>query len=463
MSKLKDMHFEISERKVFLRITDLIVVLFSIWLLGLTTDFTYLRIEQSHTLYIVVLCLYIHFFGTLFELYNLQNSSSEVGVSKGVILTSVSTVVFYLLTPWYTPVLPSNRYQIILFFLALFISLYGWRYIYSRFLTTHRFYKKSLLFCNIDNFHELEQGLRLAHPYYRIVGIVNTASSATTAATMNVPVIRIEDVAAYCAINKISEITVGVYDSQEITPEISAHLLQLLEQGFIVREYAQVYENLTYRIPLQFLTRDFYRYFPFSRSNQNHLYLWMVRFNEIVFAILGLAFGLVLLPFVALGNWIGNKGPLLYTQDRIGQNGIPFKIYKLRSMVINAEKNGAVFAQVNDTRITPFGRFLRKSRLDEVPQLYNILRGDMSFIGPRPEREVFVEQIASVMPYYKTRHAIKPGLTGWAQVNYSYGDSIDDSLMKLQYDLFYIKHRSIFLDLNIIVKTLSTVLFYRGQ
>ena len=132
-------------------------------------------------------------------------------------------------------------------------------------------------------------------------------------------------------------------------------------------------------------------------------------------------------------------------------------------MIKNAEKNGAVFATTNDTRITPFGKFLRKSRIDEFPQFINILRGEMAVIGPRPERPTIVNEIAEGMPFYQTRHVIKPGLTGWAQVNYSYGKTIDDSLVKLQYDLYYIKHRSIFLDIDIILKTFSTVLFYRGQ
>ena len=132
-------------------------------------------------------------------------------------------------------------------------------------------------------------------------------------------------------------------------------------------------------------------------------------------------------------------------------------------MVENAESNGAVFTTSNDTRVTSFGKFLRKTRIDEFPQFINILKGEMAVIGPRPERAVFVDEIAELMPFYETRHVIKPGLTGWAQVNYSYGETIDDSLIKLQYDLYYIKHRSIYLDLNIIFKTITTVLFYRGQ
>jgi lipopolysaccharide/colanic/teichoic acid biosynthesis glycosyltransferase len=162
-------------------------------------------------------------------------------------------------------------------------------------------------------------------------------------------------------------------------------------------------------------------------------------------------------------NLFINKGDLFYTQQRVGRNGKLFKIYKFRSMVQDAEANGAVFAIVNDSRVTAFGRFLRKSRLDEIPQFLNILRGEMAIIGPRPERPVFVDEITEKMPYYKIRHVIKPGLTGWAQVCYPYGSSIEDSLMKLQYDLYYIKHRSVILDIEIVSKTLSTVLFFRGQ
>ncbi|PIY13133.1 MAG: sugar transferase, partial [Flavobacteriaceae bacterium CG_4_10_14_3_um_filter_33_47] len=136
---------------------------------------------------------------------------------------------------------------------------------------------------------------------------------------------------------------------------------------------------------------------------------------------------------------------------------------KYRTMVKNAEKNGAVWAKKDDVRITPFGKILRNSRLDEMPQFLNILKGDMSLIGPRPERPHFVRELSQTIPFYETRHIIKPGLTGWAQVNTRYGSSVDDSLLKLQYDLYYIKHRSFFLDANILIKTLSTVIFFRGQ
>lgn len=189
----------------------------------------------------------------------------------------------------------------------------------------------------------------------------------------------------------------------------------------------------------------------------------LVRIIEIVISVIGLVAGLLLLPLIMVGNAIANKGTLFYTQQRIGKDGVVFDIFKLRTMITDAETDGAVFTTINDSRVTVFGKFLRKTRIDEFPQFINILKGDMAVIGPRPERPVFVKKIAEIMPFYETRHIIKPGLTGWAQVNYSYGETINDSLIKLQYDLYYIKHRSIFLDFNIAFKTITTVLFYRGQ
>jgi lipopolysaccharide/colanic/teichoic acid biosynthesis glycosyltransferase len=182
-----------------------------------------------------------------------------------------------------------------------------------------------------------------------------------------------------------------------------------------------------------------------------------------MFSIVGILLGILLLPIILLGNLIANRGPLFYLQDRVGKNGLIFSIIKFRTMIIDAEKNGAVWASKNDARVTLFGKILRRSRLDEIPQFINILRGEMSLIGPRPERPYFVQELSQVIPFYETRHIVKPGLTGWAQVKVRYGSTVDDSLLKLQYDLYYIKHRSFFLDANIIIKTLSTMIFFRGQ
>ena len=263
--------------------------------------------------------------------------------------------------------------------------------------------------------------------------------------------------------SKVSEIVVASPWDGGMTVKLYNTLIDLLEKGVSIREYTQVYEEITHRVPVQHVDKDFYRYFPFSRSNQNKLYLFFHRILDLLFSLIGLAFGLLISPIILIGNLIGNRGPLFYTQTRVGKNGEHFNIYKLRSMVVDAEKHGAQFAGKRDSRVTKFGRFLRRSRFDEIPQFINVIKGDMSVIGPRPERPVFVKQLSESIPFYEVRHLVKPGVTGWAQVTAKYGASQEDALEKLQYDLYYIKHRSLFLDISIVFKTLSTIIFFRGQ
>lgn len=464
MNKYKDIHFEVSERKILLRIFDVISVLLSLYIVGIAFQFNYFNISETNFYWTIVLGIYLNFIGSVFEMYNLQVASNQFEVIKSIILTSSITVLVYLLTPVFTPVLPSNRIQILIFYIAVFLALFIWRMIYVRFFASNRFAKKVILICDKEQLKELVHALESADPHYRVLGFVNSDSGNTkTNDILKIKNIDINTLEEFVKKNSISEIVIASQKTDGITVNLYNQLIHLLENGYIIREYTQVYENITQRIPVQYVSRDFYRYFPFSRSNQNHFYLIIVRLFEIVFSLLGLLIGILILPLILIGNLFGNRGKLFYTQERVGKNGKIFNIVKYRTMVKNAEKEGAVFATTNDNRVTPFGKIMRKSRMDEIPQFINILKGDMAVIGPRPERPIFVNEIAEVMPFYETRHVIKPGLTGWAQVNYSYGETINDSLIKLQYDLYYIKHRSIFLDVNIIFKTLSTVLLYRGQ
>lgn len=464
MNNRKEIHFEVSERKILLRIFDVVSVLLSLYLVGIIFQFNYFNISTTNFYWTIVLGIYLSFIGSVFEMYNLQVASNQSQVIKSIILTASITVLMYLLTPFYTPRLPSNRIQILIFYIAIFLALFIWRMLYVRFLASNRFSKKVILICDKEQLKELVAGLQSADPHYRVLGFVNSDSAnAKNGESLKIKNIDIDNLEQFVIKNSISEIVIASQKTDGITVNLYNQLIHLLENGYIIREYTQVYENLTQRIPVQYVSRDFYRYFPFSRSNQNHFYLIMARFFEIIFSVIGLLLGLALLPLILIGNLLGNRGKLFYTQERVGKNGKVFSIVKFRTMVKNAEKEGAVFATTNDSRITPFGKILRKSRMDEFPQFINILKGDMAVIGPRPERPVFVNEIAERMPFYETRHVIKPGLTGWAQVNYAYGETIDDSLIKLQYDLYYIKHRSLFLDVNIIFKTLSTVLLYKGQ
>lgn len=462
----KKIHFEISERKILLRIFDVMTVLVSLYFVGIIFKFNYFNISATNYYWTIVLGIYLNIIGTVFEMYNLQVASNQYQVIKSIILTASTTVLIYLLTPIYTPFLPANRIQILFFYVAILLSLFLWRLLYVKFLASSRFEKKVILICDKDQAKELVLGLENVDPHYKVMGYVNSDSNQVGKSkkeedfVKNIDIDKLED---FVVKHSVSEVVIASQKTDGITVNLYNQLIHLLENGYVIREYTQVYETITNRIPVQYVARDFYRYFPFSRSNQNQLYLMIVRILEIVISIIGLAIGIALFPMIFIGNLIGNRGTFFYTQERIGKNGIPFRILKLRTMVKNAESNGAVFTTSNDSRITTFGKFLRKTRIDEIPQFFNILNGEMGVIGPRPERPVFVREIAEVMPFYETRHVIKPGLTGWAQVNYSYGETIDDSLIKLQYDLYYIKHRSIFLDINIVLKTFSTVLFYRGQ
>ncbi|MFV8322591.1 exopolysaccharide biosynthesis polyprenyl glycosylphosphotransferase [Flavobacterium sp. LS2R12] len=464
MFSVDKMHFEISERKMILRIFDVFFVFGSLFLIGNIFDFDYFILSTSNFYWMLILGVYINLFGTIFEMYNLQVASNQFQVLKSSILTVSTTVLVYLLTPIFSPELPSKRIQIVLFYVVVFLALFLWRMFYVSFLASTRFLQNAVLICDNEQVEELISGLENIDPHYKIIAFVNAdAAEDETVEFPYVKNIKRDTLFSFVKQNSISEIVIASQKTDGITAELYQQLLYLLESGVIIREYTQVYESKTQRIPVHYMSRDFYRFFPFSRSNHNKLYLIAVRIFEISASVLGLCIGLVLFPLILLGNAIGNRGKLFYTQERVGKDGVVFEILKFRTMVSNAESNGAVFTTTNDSRVTAFGKFLRKTRIDEFPQFINILKGDMAVIGPRPERPFFVKEIAEIMPFYETRHIIKPGLTGWAQVNYAYGATIDDSLIKLQYDLYYIKHRSIFLDLNIAFKTITTVLFYRGQ
>jgi lipopolysaccharide/colanic/teichoic acid biosynthesis glycosyltransferase len=182
-----------------------------------------------------------------------------------------------------------------------------------------------------------------------------------------------------------------------------------------------------------------------------------------VLMILPVAFPLMLLVAISVFLESGGRGSVFYKQTRVSQDGRLFQIYKFRSMVTDAEKDGvARWASKNDSRITRVGAIIRKGRLDELPQLWNVLKGDMSFVGPRPERPEFVAKLAAKLPYYEERHRVKPGLTGWAQIRYPYGESEEDGLQKLQYDLYYVKNFSIFLDVLILLQTAEVVMLGKG-
>jgi len=464
MSKKKGIHFEVSERKILLRILDLVMVYLGVYCLSLYFDFEYIVVSAENSVALILLGVYVSIFATIFELYDLQKASRLDTTFKNIVITASTVVLFYLLTPVLSPFLPIERIQIVYLYVTIIVSILLWRLVYINLIESPRFYKRVLLVGEVSNIDGLIKALDTSDPNYRIVGFINSeASSADSVKFTGLKEFAATEFLETIDKERISEILVASFNTEAIMAEVYHDLMLLLERGFKIRDYSQVYEELLQKVPIQFVGKDFYKYFPFSRSNENKLYIFFHRAFDVTFSLIGLMVGVLLLPIILIGNLMGNKGPLFYVQERVGINGKPFNIVKLRTMVVNAEKDGVKWAQKNDKRITSFGMFLRRSRLDEVPQFYNVLKGDMSIIGPRPERPFFVSELSRIIPFYETRHMIKPGLTGWAQVSTRYGSSVDDSLTKLQYDLYYIKHRSVFLDFSITIKTLSTILYYRGQ
>ncbi len=464
MSERPLLHFEISERKILLRLFDILGVLLSLGLVRLLLDFDYFRFDTDNWSWTVVLLLYLNIFATVFELYDLQKASRFEVVLKNVLLTSSVTVLLFMLTPYFTPILPSNRMQIIFFFLAIAVPILLWRYTYITLISSPRFFKRVLVVGDSFDINLITNSLQKSDPNYMVVGFVNTDTNLKEEIREHTLLqFEVDELLEAIKSHHINEIVVtSAYEKGLMLP-LYTQLSELLISGFPVRDYIQVYEEITQRIPVQHVDKDFYKYFPFSRSNQNKFYGTVSRSLDILVSFFGLILGTLFLPLVLIGNIFGNRGKIFYQQERVGKNGKAFNILKLRTMTKDAEPDGPRYADKNDRRITRFGMFLRRTRIDEIPQFWNVLKGDMSIIGPRPERPVFVEELKEIIPFYDTRHIIKPGLTGWAQVMANYGNCHTDSLEKLQYDLYYIKHRGVFLDLSIILKTMSTVVFFRGQ
>jgi sugar transferase (PEP-CTERM system associated) len=270
----------------------------------------------------------------------------------------------------------------------------------------------------------------------------------------------IDDIPQIVRARDVDRVVVSLADARGNLP--MQRLLEMkMADGVSFDHLASVYEEYTGKIAVENLRPS---WFIFSSGFRNAASTRVAkRVLDLVAAGVGLLLAGPIMALVALAVRLSSPGPALYHQRRVGQAGRPFTVHKFRSMRQDAEaRTGAVWARANDSRLTPIGGLLRKTRLDELPQLWNVLRGEMSFVGPRPERPEFVTELTKQIPFYGERHVVKPGLTGWAQVRYAYGASVEDALEKLQYDLYYIKNISIAFDVFIIFDTVKTVIFRRG-
>ncbi|UCG33061.1 MAG: sugar transferase [Phycisphaerales bacterium] len=257
-----------------------------------------------------------------------------------------------------------------------------------------------------------------------------------------------------CRANDIREIVIHSDEFKDATVLRAA--LGLLRKGRRVTDAVTFYEKTLHRVPVDEISAEWFLFADLQLYR--HEQATLKRIFDVLVASIGLLVSLVLTPVIALAIRLDSPGPIFYSQDRIGLKGRVFRLHKFRTMTTNAEGGGIVWSFKGDKRVTRVGRFLRRTRLDELPQFWNILRGQMSIVGPRPERPEFVAQLAEAIPFYDQRHLIMPGLTGWAQVNYRYGSCTEDARWKLEYDLYYMKHMSLELDLLILLRTCFTVL-----
>ena len=295
---------------------------------------------------------------------------------------------------------------------------------------------------------------------FRVVGFVDSDPALVGQSLINPKVIGLtSELGELVKSENIDRIVVAIGDRRGQFP--TQELLRLSLSGDVsIEESASFYERLTGRVLLDMIRPS---WLIFSSRGQR------VRTSEVAraimhrtIALLGAIISLPIAIVTAILIKIDSRGPVLYKQQRVGKNGRAFTLMKFRSMRTDAEKDGPVWAKSEDERMTRLGRIIRKIRVDEIPQFWNILRGDMNFVGPRPERPHFVAQLAQEIPFYEQRHLIPPGLTGWAQIKYPYGASIEDAKQKLQYDLYYIKNQNLTLDATILFETIKTILFGRG-
>ncbi len=269
----------------------------------------------------------------------------------------------------------------------------------------------------------------------------------------------VADVRAVCEQHRPMRIVVGMAERRNRLPV--QDLLEIRFGGVFVEDAADTYEMALHRVCSSKIQPSQLIFSSMLGPRRNAITLQV--FYSLLFSLFGLIVAAPLMVLTALAVKLTSKGPMLYRQRRVGLNGRVFTVYKFRSMYVDAEaRTGAVWATKDDPRITPLGKWLRKLRLDELPQLWNVVKGEMSMVGPRPERPEFVDMLAQQIPYYRQRLAVKPGITGWAQINHKYGDTLVDSMIKLEYDLYYIKHLAPALDFYIIFHTIKVMLLSKG-
>ncbi len=400
----------------------------------------------------------------IIELYDLRKASSWNRTLQGVATAGVIGSILYLGLYFTFPPESLPRIGVAVFIAASVVYTLIWRYFYTRILTSELFLPRVLLVGGgvsgcilLKAFNEIEP-----KPYH-IIGIIDDD-----------PAKLYQDIEGYKVLGsgpdmldvikkeKISDIIVAI--TGVITGGTFQSLLDAQEMGVDITRMPVAYEDLNQTVPIRILEADWILRSFVDDTGVSGTYHVLKRIVDLMGGLVGVAFFLLMLPLIAILILIDDGFPILYHQERLGQSAKPYKIIKFRTMVKDAEVDGeAKWASEGDQRVTKIGRFLRKTHLDEFPQFLNVLKGEMSLVGPRSERPSLVEKLQKDVPFYRARLLVKPGVTGWAQINYGYPETVEETIDKLEYDLYYIKNRTILLDLRIILGTPATIFGFKGK
>lgn len=463
----KRLQLRISERRLLLMAGDMLAAILSViialfvWSLVGERDFTPVFIVQQGYWFIVLPLLWL-LLASANDFYELSIAARRLSSLQRLGIITLQMIVVYLMVFFLSPRDTLPRLFIIYYGVALFVLVGAWRVVNPAFIGWATAARRVLIIGADQSAATIIRALREnGREAYEIRGIIGGADDVGKLID-GVPVVgAADDLLNFVARDRISELIIT--SLPDMSDDIFRGVMRAYEYGVSLVPMSILYERITGRIPVTHVNNDWALVLPIAGKSFFNPYRPLQRLMDITLSLIGLAGLLVMLPLLALVIRLDSRGGIFYGQTRVGINGQPFRIYKLRTMVKDAEsRTGAVFSKPGDARVTRVGRILRKVRLDELPQFYNVLRGHMSIVGPRPERPEHVERLTEKIPFYRTRLVIRPGITGWAQVRYDYGTDDHDALVKLEYDLYYIRNQSLLLDASILVRTIGKVIRFSG-
>jgi exopolysaccharide biosynthesis polyprenyl glycosylphosphotransferase len=462
------LQLRISERRLLLMVGDtlatMLAVLIALFIWARVANETFdLGFVLPQTIWFIILPLLWLVLASANSFYELPIAANRLVSIQKLILITLQMLVVYLIVFFISDRTSLPRLFVVYYGIGAFIWVAMWRLLNPA-LIGWASTPRHIFVIGTDWAAQtiIETLKRDAPQSYVVMGVIGEAHEIDTPIA-NVKVIgTATELIGLIQRDSVKELVIT--STREVDGAVFQAVMDAYERGITITPMPILYERVTERVPVEHVGDNWAVVLPVINDSILNPYPLLKRLFDVVISGVGMAIFLLLLPFLTLAIRLDSTGNIFYTQTRVGLHGRLFKIYKFRSMFSDAEKiSGAVFSQDNDPRITRVGRFLRKTRLDEVPQLINILRGDMSLIGPRPERPEHVQRLQQTIPFYRTRHIVRPGLTGWAQVRYKYGANDTDALIKLQYDLYYIRHQSVLLDINILIRTVGRVLNMEGQ